>query len=311
MDSAEAAPGSIAGNKALIVMVLYVFSVFAVLMGLIGLFAGCKENRTCTFVTACCVTPTWFLFVLMGVILLLSGNTSSFGMNAICSSVQQELRTQYECAYDLKEKAVCDAAEVQEEERQAKLKKFQQDAAEETVDQMTIIDRELGPVSNLFMCSSKCPCANTDKKSDWTSLENDVLIRRYGRDRTKIPFKFNSSDKGVNTFRQCVEKIAEGSETDTFAKRARRITQLKGYKQAADFLQFLESEFMCTGFCVPTLFHFDVPIARGIPAKQACMPKFSGTIGDSLWEVGLASLLAGMVMSCLFCWQYCLWKKYD
>lgn len=90
-EGASSAGMEISSQKGLIVMVLYIFSVFAVLMGLIGLFAGCKENRTCTFVTACCVTPTWFLFVLMGIILLMSGTASQFGMMGICQQAQMEL----------------------------------------------------------------------------------------------------------------------------------------------------------------------------------------------------------------------------
>ena len=161
------------------------------------------------------------------------------------------------------------------------------------------------------MCSSKCPCAGVEQQKQWTSLTNEETIKNYGRDQKKIPFVFNNGSKGVENFRQCIKKISEGDGNDSFTKQAKKITGLKGYKQAADFLAFLEGELQCTGFCVPTLFHFAIPTSKGLPAKEACMPQFTATVGDNLFEVGLASLLAGLVMSCLFCWQYCLWKKYD
>ena len=91
-EGASSANMDISSQKTLIVTALYIMSVFAVLMGLVGLFASCKENRTCTFVTACCVTPTWFLFVLLGIILLMAGSSSQFGMTAICAEAEMQLK---------------------------------------------------------------------------------------------------------------------------------------------------------------------------------------------------------------------------
>jgi len=116
-DGVEDVNFSITSQKDLYVNALYIMSVFAVLMGLVGLFAACKENRICTFVTACCVTPTWFLFVLLGLVLLMAGSGSQFGISAICAQAEFDLKQTYACRANIGQEQVCDQVEAKEEER--------------------------------------------------------------------------------------------------------------------------------------------------------------------------------------------------
>ena len=76
-------------------------------------------------------------------------------------------------------------------------------------------------------------------------------------------------------------------------------------------MSVVEATFECSGFCTTNLFYFDQPISKGRPDGVSCTNKEQQIVDRAIAMVGIASLISGLILSCLFCWQYCLWKKYE
>lgn len=165
---------------------------------------------------------------------------------------------------------------------------------------------------NTYMCSARCRCKPVAASTEWTEQSSKVLAAKYGRNPSKIPFKFDSPEKGYTNFRECLEDNFKTRSKDSFSSFARSMAKMKTYETAADFLEVIEADGNCFYGCVPRLFYFSRNTSRGIPVDR-CSQKFDFFMENytNFKLFAFATMVTAICLSCLCCCQYCLWKKFD
>ena len=79
---------------------------------------------------------------------------------------------------------------------------------------------------------------------------------------------------------------------------------------AIDFANYFEEQYKCSGICKSALFYYSLSVTEGIP-KQVCLLYLKEEVQNNLQYMGVAAIVAGLVMSVAFVFQYCLWADYD
>jgi len=79
---------------------------------------------------------------------------------------------------------------------------------------------------------------------------------------------------------------------------------------AIDFANYFEEEYSCSGICRSALFYYSRSITAGKP-EQVCLMFLKQEVQNNLAYMGVAAIVAGLVMLATFIFQYCLWAEYD
>lgn len=77
-----------------------------------------------------------------------------------------------------------------------------------------------------------------------------------------------------------------------------------------EVIEFLETNYSCSGLCAPDLFFTTLSIDLGLP-QIGCGQPVGEEFGDALGGIGAAGVIAGIMLFLAFLSSYCLWKKYD
>ncbi len=79
---------------------------------------------------------------------------------------------------------------------------------------------------------------------------------------------------------------------------------------AIDFANYFEQEYKCSGICESAMFYYALELKEGKP-DQVCLMFLKNEVQDNLSYMGVACIVAGLVMLFTFVFQYCLWADYD
>lgn len=181
-----------------------------------------------------------------------------------------------------------------------------------------------------FACSLSCPCPETNAAA-WTALKGDV-VQKAGRSNKFVfggkVYNFGESTgraptaseklygKTFDTFADCLREVPtrpgyrtdSSNNLDTFASIFD--TNVNGGQDLFGVVEWLESTYECSGFCVPDMFFYTLPLSLGVPTTS-CIGPLSQDFGGVFGRIGMAGVLCGIVLFFVFIFSYCLWKKYD
>ena len=79
---------------------------------------------------------------------------------------------------------------------------------------------------------------------------------------------------------------------------------------AIDFANYFEKTYYCSGICESAIFYYALDITEGKPDK-VCLMYLKEEVQNNLAYMGIASIMAGLVMMFAFVFQYCLWADYS
>ena len=81
------------------------------------------------------------------------------------------------------------------------------------------------------------------------------------------------------------------------------------YDLISAFVTFFEESYNCAGVCQTALFYFGRSVEVGKPT-ETCIGNLKDAITDEVAGLGIATLVAGILLLFIFICQYCLWYKY-
>ena len=73
-------------------------------------------------------------------------------------------------------------------------------------------------------------------------------------------------------------------------------------------MKFFEDEYECSGICEEALFSFSRSIEEGKP--KSCFQSIKDEVKESMFYLGVSTLVSGTLLLMLFIFNYCLWNKY-
>lgn len=121
--------------------------------------------------------------------------------------------------------------------------------------------------------------------------------------------------QAYKTFQDCFADIVEGNR-DIEQISEEEVAEYKAtydseeFKAGMGFIEYFEGQFTCSGVCESSLFYYTLPLDKG-PPSNTCLSHMKEMIANNLTYMGMASTLAGIIMSFTWFCQYALWKNYD
>jgi hypothetical protein len=310
---------------------LIVFSVIAVITGLLGITCickACKKNDCCnqiyTMSYGFVLTLVWFVFILVGGI-----------VTGLATALPQAIQD------------TCDGKELE--------------GSEQLVDTIDTIDSAINDYSGHLMCSYLCPCDQDDAQK-WVLMTEEKLnefertkvpvtnggltnknpltdddgnYRLIIKDRTTFPDtlydtfldchdhlveqKENEAQVDDGSFRR-LQLIAQGDQNQGVAVVSQEMTaEQQDYSFVPEgdlvetgfaMLTYFEQKYECSGVCDTSLFFYDLNLSYG-PPVDTCLSFMKEEVSGSMAYLGITSLIIGFI--CLIIWiaQYVLWCKYE
>ena len=127
------------------------------------------------------------------------------------------------------------------------------------------------------------------------------------------PFDF-SGEGGViyRKFADCYRDILDGKTSRVQPELAKFRNRFEegNLSLAIDFANYFEEAYGCSGICKAALFYYSLPVTQGKPEK-VCLMHLKEEVQSNLAYMGIAAIVAGLVMLFTFVFQYCLWAEYD
>lgn len=170
---------------------------------------------------------------------------------------------------------------------------------------------------NQEMCTRNCPCAESDKMSQWRILDS---AERAGYQRNKeFVFTANPFVIKYDTYDACIEGVQDPSvpenlaaghtATQAFYQFAKNFREQGDFTEIKEWIEFFEDEYECAGICEVALFNWIQPVAEGIPTKS-CVTSVKEDLEASFMGLGISTLVTGGLLFLIWLCQYCMWRKY-
>ena len=258
------------------------FSALAFILSIWGLCLLKCTNKCCTIVFGVCLLPTWIITFIFGCVIAWFSNSSPSTIQQFCNNDD----------YD------------------SMFIRWGRDLVAE-------YDDGIGYLVNSIMCSRECPCPDVPNKSTWLNMDEDVL-NRINRTKFKISTagytEFDFSGEGAVVywkFSDCYRDILSGNTSRIQPLQAELRDRWKENQLglAIDFANYFENEYKCSGICESAIFYYALEITEGKP-EQVCLLFLKDEVQNNLSYMGIASIVAGLVMLFTFIFQYCLWADY-
>mmetsp|Transcript_1748 Transcript_1748/g.2447 ORF Transcript_1748/g.2447 Transcript_1748/m.2447 type:complete len:169 (+) Transcript_1748:503-1009(+) len=167
------------------------------------------------------------------------------------------------------------------------------------------------------MCSRECPCPDVFNKNVWLEMPehelNFVGRTSYAQSSLYIPFDFSGEAAVIyRKFRDCYKDILAGRTSRVQPELAefRNRFEEQNLDLAIDFANYFEEQYNCSGICKSALFYYSLSVTEGKPDK-VCLMYLKEEVQSNLAYMGVAAIVAGLVMLATFLFQYCLWAEYD
>jgi len=118
-----------------------------------------------------------------------------------------------------------------------------------------------------------------------------------------------------NTFEACIRHTWDRADHPKEASWKEEANYFKPPPENPDFdifkvFMWLETNYKCSGFCVPDMFFYSMDIIEGLPT-ESCIQPLMGEFGGSFKGIGVAGVICGIILLLVFIFSYCLWKKYE
>ena len=133
-----------------------------------------------------------------------------------------------------------------------------------------------------------------------------------GEETQKLLFEKLKLDK-YDSFEQCVDDIRAGNKKIVPQEKVDELNEIFAKpetQQGLQFIEYFEKNYQCSGICETAMFYYTLNMEDG-PPVETCNRYMKEFVSSNLTMVGIVTFLAGLVMLCLHCCQYNLWKKYD
>ena len=114
-----------------------------------------------------------------------------------------------------------------------------------------------------------------------------------------------------DSFEQCVDDIRAGNKKIVPQEKIDELNEMfekKETKMGIQALEYLEKNYQCSGVCETAMFFWSLKMEDG-PPTETCNRHIKHFVSSNFKVLGIVTLLAGLVMLCLWCCQYNLWKK--
>lgn len=271
LDQMEQENSDISDARKFVFMVLLIFSLVTIGIASCGFCLKCIKNRCFTCMYGIVLLPTWIFLIVVGAVAIMASVASSDAITDQCVTINQNSVTLNE---------------------------------DSNIVISIDIFESLGV--NSYMCSTYCPCAETNAEASW-GTENFVT----------------SSTSDIKSYQDCIEYYAQTenqdynratpvvTETDLayFYAFAEEFRGQSTYDDIVKWIAFFEDEYDCAGICTPARFYFTRSIDSGKPSS-GCVESIKDEVTNAFTGLGITTLIAGIFLFFIFIMQYCLWRKY-